>query len=86
MSLAASMIIAFRGMRHGCTARATEARQSRTRRAIFMCPHSQGRRRLRPPPPAGSFLGGFRTPANVYVAPSIIAGIRNPAQEQTHAP
>jgi hypothetical protein len=22
----------------------------------------------------------FRTPANVYVAPSIIAGIRNPAQ------
>src|SRR5258708_953431 len=32
-------------------------------------------------PIAGSFLGGFRTPATVYVAPSIIAGIRNPAQK-----
>jgi len=36
-------------------------------------------------PIAGSFLGGFRTPATVYVAPSIIAGIRNPAQKATYA-
>jgi hypothetical protein len=29
---------------------------------------------------AGSFFGGFRTPARVPVAASRMAGIRNPAQ------
>jgi len=38
---------------------------------------------LRAPSHAGSFLGGFRTPAQMLVAPSIIAGVRNPAQELT---
>jgi len=34
---------------------------------------------LRASSPAGSFLGGFRTPAQMLVAPPIIAGVRNPA-------
>jgi hypothetical protein len=46
-------------------------------------PHSRVRGALRAPPPAGSFLGGFRTPATVHLAPSFMAGIRNPAQQPT---
>jgi site-specific recombinase XerD len=30
--------------------------------------------------PAGSFLGGFRTPATAHLAPSFTAGVRNSAQ------
>src|SRR5215831_19329642 len=48
-------------------------------------PHSRVRDPLRAPSPAGSFLGGFRTPATVHLAPSFITGIRNPAQKRTHA-
>ena len=33
--------------------------------------------------PAGSFLGGFRTPASVQAAPLRSAGIRNPQQTRT---
>jgi hypothetical protein len=46
-------------------------------------PHSRARGAFRPPSPAGSFLGGFRTPAQMRVAQSHMAGIRNPAQEAT---
>jgi hypothetical protein len=35
--------------------------------------------------PAGSFFGGFRTPATAHMARPFTAGIRNPAQKQTHA-
>jgi hypothetical protein len=31
--------------------------------------------------PAGSFPGGFRTPAPVHPAASVMAGIRNPSQK-----
>ena len=40
--------------------------------------HSRVRGAFRAPSPAGSFLGGFRTPATAHVAPSFMAGIRNP--------
>src|SRR5439155_1838992 len=43
-------------------------------------PHSQMRGAFRAPSPAGSFLRGFRTPAQMHVAPTFMAGIRNPAQ------
>jgi hypothetical protein len=33
--------------------------------------------------PAGSFPGGFQTPAPVHLAASVMAGIRNPSQEET---
>src|SRR5438874_802864 len=45
-------------------------------------PHSRVRGTFRGPSPAGSFLGGFRTPVTVHVAPSFMAGIRNPAQSE----
>jgi len=43
-------------------------------------------RRNRPQFPAGSFLGGFRTPASVQAAPQRSAGIRNPQQKRTSNP
>jgi len=46
-------------------------------------PHSRARGAFREPKPAGSFLGGFRTPAAARSAPSFMAGIRNPAQQAT---
>src|ERR1700756_3662635 len=46
-------------------------------------PHSRARGAFREPKPAGSFLGGFRTPAAARSAPSFMAGIRNPAQKLT---
>src|ERR1700756_5187234 len=47
-------------------------------------PHSRARGAFREPKPAGSFLGGFRTPAAARSAPSFMAGIRNPAHKQTY--
>ena len=47
---------------------------------VSQIPIAEARGAFRAPSPAGSFLGGFRTPATVYLAPSIMAGIRNPAQ------
>jgi hypothetical protein len=41
-------------------------------------PHSGVRGAFRLPSPAGSFLGGFRTPATAHLARSFTAGIRNP--------
>jgi hypothetical protein len=41
-------------------------------------PHSRVRGTFRAPSPAGSFLGGFRTPATAHLARSFTAGIRNP--------
>ena len=46
---------------------------------VSQIPIAEARGAFRAPSPAGSFLGGFRTPATVYLAPSIMAGIRNPA-------
>jgi hypothetical protein len=43
---------------------------------------SRVRGALPSPSPAGSFLGGFRTPVTVILAPSFMAGIRNPARHR----
>jgi hypothetical protein len=48
-------------------------------------PHSRARGAFREPKPAGSFLGGFRTPAAARSAPSFMAGIRNPAQTEKNS-
>jgi hypothetical protein len=45
-------------------------------------PHSQVRGAFRASSPAGSFLGGFRTPATAHLARSFTAGIRNPAHKR----
>src|SRR5258708_607958 len=46
-------------------------------------PHSRVRGTFRAPSPAGSFLGGFRTPATAHLPRSFTAGIRNPAHNRT---
>jgi hypothetical protein len=43
-------------------------------------PHSRVRSSRLASSTAGSFLGGFRTPAQMRAAVSLMAGIRNPAQ------
>ena len=48
-------------------------------------PHSRVRGTFRAPSPAGSFLGGFRTPATAHWARSFTAGIRNPQQSRKSA-
>src|SRR6266481_9031485 len=45
-------------------------------------PHSRVRGTFPAQSPAGSFLGGFRTPANAHLARSFTAGIRNPQQKR----
>jgi hypothetical protein len=45
-------------------------------------PIAEWRGAFRAPSPAGSFLGGFRTPATAHLARSFTAVIRNPAHKQ----